>query len=132
MIRGVETKTEQAPSIGEHSVAVWYLISRCEHNRLDILTVFPRDDEETVPVFGTRRMAEEFLRDGGFEQGWRVRESTAGELISLLLSCLVDLNSVSMDPSPDLAFTGTAPSKRATRREFIAALMGRPLLVPVP
>lgn len=111
-------------------MAVWYLISRCEHNRMDVLTVFPRDDEEMVPVFGTERMAGEFLRDGGFGPGWHVRESTAGELISLLLSLLSDVNSVALDP-PDLTSMEIAPVNRATKREFMAVLMGRPLLVPV-
>lgn len=131
MVRAVETApVDGTPVFGEHSVAVWYVISRCEHNRIDVLTVFPRDDEEMVPVFGTERMAGEFLRDGGFGPGWRVRESTAGELISLLLSILSDVNSVAVDP-PDLTSLETAPANRATKREFMAVLMGRPLLVPV-
>lgn len=131
MVRAVGTASVGgAPSFGEHSVAVWYLISRCEHNRMDVLTVFPRDDEEMVPVFGTERMAGEFLRDGGFGPGWHVRESTAGELISLLLSLLSDVNSVALDP-PDLTSMEIAPVNRATKREFMAVLMGRPLLVPV-
>lgn len=131
MFRALEaTSVGKAPTFGEHSVAVWYLISRCENNRMDVLTVFPRDDEEMVPVFGTQRMAADFLRDGGFGPGWRVRESTAGELISLLLSLLSDVNSVALDP-PDLASMESAPVNRATKREFVAVLMGRPLLVPV-
>jgi len=131
MIRAVETMTVGGKhTFGEHSVAVWYLISRCDNNRMDVLTVFPRGDEETVPVFGTQRMAGEFLRDGGFGPGWHVRESTAGELISLLLSLLSDVNSVVMDP-PDLTSMENTLVNRATKREFMAVLMGRPLLVPV-
>ena len=131
MIKAVETATAGgAHTFGEHSVAVWYLISRCENNRMDVLTVFPRDDEETVPVFGAQQMAGEFLRDGGFGPGWHVRESTAGELISLLLSLLSDVNSVALNP-PDLASLENALSNKATKREFMAVLMGRPLLVPV-
>lgn len=132
MIRAVETASAGGTrTFGDHSVAVWYLISRCENNRMNVLTVFPRDDEETVPIFGTQQMAGEFLRDGGFGAGWHVRESTAGELISLLLSLLSDVNSVALDP-PDLTSMERAlATNRATKREFMAVLMGRPLLVPV-
>lgn len=131
MLRAVETSPAGGTHMfGEYSVAVWYLISRCENNRMEVLTVFPRDYEETVPVFGTQRTADEFLRDGGFGPGWHVRESTAGELISLLLSVLSDANSVMLDP-PDLTSMETALANRATKREFMALLMGRPLLVPV-
>ncbi len=46
---------------------------------------------ETLPVFGTRRATHDFLRHGAFGGGWQIRESTAGELISLLMGHLADV-----------------------------------------
>ena len=48
---------------GEHPVPLRYLIARLENNRLRVLTLAAG---ETLPVFGTRRAAHDFLRDGGF------------------------------------------------------------------
>lgn len=105
---------------------MWFLISRRQNNRLRVLTVFSASGAETVPVFGTGAGAESFLRRGGFGPGWQVRETTAGELISLLLSHLSDVTRVTTDP------TGPADAGLVdvSKREFIGVLMGEPLLVP--
>ena len=108
---------------GEHSVPLRYLIARLENNRLRVLTLAAG---ETIPVFSTRRAAHDFLRDGGFGGGWQVRESTAGELISLLMGHLADVEIVALDPRSELALSGASP-KVTSKRDFIAALMGGPL-----
>jgi hypothetical protein len=108
---------------GEHSVPLRYLIARLENNRLRVLTLAAG---ETLPVFGTRRAAHDFLRDGGFGGGWQVRESTAGELISLLMGHLADVEIIALDPRSDLALSGASP-KGTSKRDFITALMGGPL-----
>jgi hypothetical protein len=105
---------------GEHSVPLRYLIARLENNRLRVLTLTAG---ETLPVFGTRRAAHDFLRHGGFGGGWQVRESTAGELISLLMGHLADVEIIALDPRSDLTVSG-ASQKGTSKREFITALMG--------
>lgn len=121
-------KASPSPSrrFGGGTVAVWYLISCRQNNRLRVLTVFSASGRETVPVFGTEEAAKSFLGCGGFGPGWRVRETTAGELISLLLSHLHDVDLVSTDPSgpTDMGLVGSS------KKEFISILMGEPLLVP--
>ena len=108
---------------GEHSVPLRYLIARLENNRLRVLTVAAG---ETLPVFGTWRAAHDFLRDGGLGGGWQVRESTAGELISLLMGQLAEVEFVALDPRSDLTVSGVSP-KGTSKRDFITALMGGPL-----
>ena len=109
---------------GEHSVVpLRYLIARLENNKLRVLTLAAG---ETLPVFGNRRAAHDFLRDGGFGGGWRVRESTAGELISLLMGHLADVEIIALDPRSDLALSGARP-KVTSKRDFITALMDGPL-----
>ncbi len=113
---------------GEHSVPLRYLIARLENNRLRVLTLAAG---ETLPVFGTRRAAHDFLRDGGFGGGWQVRESTAGELISLLMGQLAEVEFVALDPRSDLTVAVAGP-KGTSKRDFIAALMSGPLSTPTP
>jgi hypothetical protein len=113
---------------GEHSVPLRYLIARLESNQLRVLTLAAG---ETLPVFDTRQAAHDFLRHGGFGGGWQVRESTAGELISLLMGQLAEVEFVALDPRSDLTVSGASPKgasqKGTTKRAFIAALMGGPL-----
>ncbi len=116
---------------GEHSVPLRYLIARHENNRLRVLTLTGGSWGETLPVFGTRRAAHDFLRHGGFGGGWRVRESTAGELISLLLGHLADVESIVLDPPSDLAASGARPES-TSKRDFITALMGGSLSTSAP
>jgi hypothetical protein len=80
-----------------------------------------------LPIFGTARAAHDFLSRGGFGGGWRVRESAAGELISLLLSHLASVERVVLDPRP--AAVSEAGPESTSKRDFIAALMGEPLLI---
>ncbi len=119
MTSGDEVSGEAA----SHERTLWYLIARHENNRLELLTVAATSRGETLPVFGTERAARDFLRSGGFGGGWWVRESTAGELVSLLLGHLADVESVALDPRPgppDAGLPGTS------KKEFIDALMGEP------
>ena len=109
---------------GEHSVPLRYLIARLENNRLRVLTLAAG---QTLPVFGTRRAADDFLRHCGFGGGWQVRESTAGELISLLMGHLREVESVALDPRYDLLAVSGASPKSTSKRDFITALMGGPL-----
>ncbi len=111
---------------GEHSVPLRYLIARHENNRLRVLTLTAGSSGETLPVFGTGRAAHDFLRHGGFGGGWQVRESTAGELISLLMSQLAEVEFVALDPRSDLTVSGAGP-KGTSKRDFITALMDGPL-----
>jgi hypothetical protein len=111
---------------GEHSVPLRYLIARHENNRLRVLTLTAGSSGETLPVFGTGRAAHDFLRHGGFGGGWRVRESTAGELISLLLSHLASVERVVLNPRSAVSEAGL---ESTSKRDFIAALMGEPLLI---
>ncbi len=105
-----------------------YLIARLENNRLKVLTFTAGSYGETLPIFGTARAAHDFLRRGGLSGGWRVRESTAGELISLLLGHVASVERVLLDPCPSLAVSG-ASLESTSKREFIDALMGEPLLI---
>ncbi len=109
-----------------HKRALRYLIARHENNRLELLTLAATSRGEVLPVFGSERAAREFLRGGGFG-GWWVRESSAGELVSLLLGHLADVKSVALDPGPGPPDTGLPGT---SKKEFIDALVGEPFKAP--
>ena len=117
---------DEAPGeAASHEPALQYLIARHENNRLELLTLAATSRGEVLPVFGTERAARDFLRSAGFGGGWLVRESSAGELVSLLLGHLADVESVALDPPPGPPGTGLPGT---SKKEFIDALMGEPFV----
>jgi hypothetical protein len=54
----------------------------------------------SLPVFSHEEEAEMFLDLGGAGNGWRTRESSAGEIVSLLFGLCSRAGSVALDPSP--------------------------------
>jgi hypothetical protein len=105
-----------------HERPLRYLIARHEHNRLELLTVATSSEGEALPVFGTERAARDFLLGGGFGGGWRVRESTTGELVSLLLGHPAGVESVALDPRPGIATPDDAELQG--KKGYIEAIMG--------
>ena len=115
---------EPAISLVEHAVPLRYLIASQQDDRLTLLTLADTFRGRSLPVFDTVWAASEYLRLGGLV-GWRVRESTVGELVSLLLGPLAGVERVLVSPSPD----PDALERGVGKREFVAALLGEPLLV---
>ena len=124
------SSAETADRISKHSVPLRYLIARLENNRLKVFTLAAGPRGAALPIFGTGRAAHEFLRRGGLGGGWRVRESTAGELISLLMGHLANVERIVVDPCPGVGVSDARPDG-TSKRDFIAALMGEPLLISV-
>jgi hypothetical protein len=77
-----------------------WLIANHENARMGVFTLGSDDDKETLPVFSFEEEAEAFLRLGEMGTGWRARESTGGELFSLLHGPCAGVNRVSLDPLP--------------------------------
>jgi hypothetical protein len=62
------------------------------------------DGEQALPVFSDDGEAEMFVWLGGaFEDEWRVRETSAGELVSILYGPCAGVGRVALDPSPEMA-----------------------------
>lgn len=130
MISSAEVSSEEASKLPSgHQLPVWYLISRYENNRLKVLAIPSMSSGEIVPIFRDGRSAHDFLLRGGFDPEWRIRESTAGELTSLLLTCLAGVGQVALDPPAVVETAGDMDPERISKEEFIVALMGAPLLV---
>ena len=81
--------------------AVFWLLVRNESRRVEVLMV--GHGGHTLPVFSGEGEAEMFAWLGGvFEDGWRTRETSAGELVSILCGTCACASNVALDPSPDM------------------------------
>jgi hypothetical protein len=107
----------------------WYLIARREGNRLEVLTLAGQPHRDILPVFATAGAAWDFLRRGGVGGDWRVRESTAGELVSILVGHLPHVDRIVLDPVFGVS-AGDAEPQSSSKKEFVSALLGEPLGAP--
>ena len=82
-----------------------WIITCYRNNRMEVLTIDPDgDDGGSLPVFSFKEEAQTFLglSENDQEEGrmWRIRETTAGELVSVLLAPCADVRQVMLDPLP--------------------------------
>ena len=113
----------------EHSLFVRYLIVRHTHHRMHVLIIpDPATSEAALPVFSTGRMARDFLKSGAFGLEWHVRESTAGELISLLMGHVADVETVVLDPPREPVADEDVPLNSLSKKTYIGSLMEEPML----
>ena len=115
---------------GGSTSTVRYLIARRESTRLEVLTLCAHPGAEALPVFETEDTARAFLRGGGLGGTWWVRESTTGELVSLLVGHLPRVDLVVLDPALGVV-AEDAEQRSASKKEFVETLIGEPLAVHV-
>src|SRR5215211_2785715 len=122
MIKG-ETK-EAAPVAGSarRSSPRHWLIARNYDLALEMLTI-DLDAQETMPIFSFREEAEMFIRLSAYD-GWSVRESSAGELVSLLLGPYSHVKKVALDPLPEICDEGMSRLVSVSRKDFARTLLG--------
>ena len=79
----------------------FWLVVRHEKRQMKVLTV-DHSGEQALPVFSGQGQAEMFVWLGGaFEDDWRVRETSSGELVSILYGPCAGVGRVALDPSPE-------------------------------
>ena len=91
-----------------------------------MLSTDPDDDGAFVPIFSFKEEAETFLRllgDEGKEIGWRSRETTAGELVSVLLAPCAQVKRVALDPLPLWCGTAMLPFVSVNGDRFVQDLL---------
>jgi hypothetical protein len=91
---------DRAPNL----TTVYWLIENPGAGRPGKLTVRIDASREALPVFSYPEEAEMFLRLGGLEErGWRIAESTAGELVSRLPGYRrAGIDLIALDPLPEM------------------------------
>lgn len=80
----------------------FWLIVKDEPGRIDVLTTNLAAGEEALPVFSFEDEARVFCELGALGNGWRVRETAAGELTSVLCGPCATVDRVVLDPIPPL------------------------------
>lgn len=102
-----------------------WLITNHENGRMGVFTLGSDGDRQILPVFSFEEEAEMFLRLGAPETGWRARETTAGELTSLLYGPCSGVKKVALDPLPvvdgEVVFDLAGWGRRDFLRDFVGA-----------
>ena len=122
----IEEISTRAASEGTRRRPRWWLIAKTENGRVEFLTTTARDEDggETLPVFGYEEEAEMFLHLSGYADSWSVRESSSGEIVSVLLGPCSGTESVALDPPPEMVAEGTLSLVSLRRKRFLARLLG--------
>lgn len=113
---------------GTFSRRPFWLVARDRTAGLDVYTIGIAG--EVLPVFSFKEEAEMFLQFGVSERGWRIRESTCGELASVLYGPCRDVEQVSLDPLPDLEWGRMVGLVSMSRKTFVEALLPSDFMPP--
>jgi hypothetical protein len=90
----------------------------------DLLTVDLDSTGEALPVFSFDEEAEMFLWLQTAEGGWEVRETTPGQLISILYGPCADVGRVMLDPLPEIGAHMQISLLGMDRNDFVESVMG--------
>jgi hypothetical protein len=77
----------------------YWLIAKRRRGRLEVLTTGLPDGRRMLPVFSFEEEAALFLHQGT-QGSWQLRQTQAGELLSLLCSLCSKVELVAFDPIP--------------------------------
>jgi hypothetical protein len=100
----------------------WLIVTR-SHGRMEVLTI-DAGGETVLPLFSFQEEGEFFLSLEAAEADWWPRETTTGELVSLLLGLCARVDKVALDPLPGLEERGIVELVSTGRRHFVRHLMG--------
>ena len=98
--------------------AAYWLITKTANGRVGVLTL-DCGTEEALPVFSHAEEAEMFLRFGQVDNEWRVTESGAEGLISVLYGPCARVKEVALDPLPEMVALGTVGFVTLVRDRFM-------------
>jgi hypothetical protein len=119
---------ETAPSVRRRAGRQRYwVIARDAKERFgqpDLLTVDLDGKGETLPVFSFEEEAEMFLWLQTTEDGREVRETTPGQLVSILYGPCADVGRVMLDPLPEIGARVQISLLGMDRNDFVESAMG--------
>jgi hypothetical protein len=100
----------------------WLIVTR-SHGRMEVLTI-DAGGETVLPLFSFQEEVELFLHPQAKGADWWPRETTTGELVSLLLGLCARVDKVALDPLPSLGEREIIGLVSTGRRRFMRYLMG--------
>jgi hypothetical protein len=92
--------------------------------QLELLTVDLDGTGEALPVFSFEEEAEMFLLLQTTEDGREVRETTPGQLVSILYGPCADVGRVMLDPLPEIGPRMQISLLSMDRNAFVESVMG--------
>ena len=108
---------QQAPQRCPSST--FWLVVRHENRQMKVLMV-SYSGEQALPVFSGGGKAEMSGWLGvTFVDGWWVRETSIGELVSMLYGPCARTRSVALDPPPEIVGADTVSQVSMTRKRFL-------------
>jgi hypothetical protein len=112
---------QQAPQ--RYLSSTFWLVVMHEERQMEVLMV-GCSGEQALPVFSGEGEAEMFVwLEGAFEDGWRVRETSVGELVSILYGPCVGVGRVALDPSPERVGINAVSLVSVTRQRFLSWIL---------
>ncbi len=100
------------------------MIANRRFGEIAVLTEDPDGRGEGLPVFRFQEEAEMFLWLRGLVGDWEVRETTAGELVSVLYGPCADVGRVIFDPLPRIGASESVELEGVDRKTFVKTVMG--------
>jgi hypothetical protein len=114
-----------------------WLITKYDHSKMSALTIHLGRDGEGLAVFGFEAEAKMFLhfRRAALGEGWGVRQTSVGELVSVLYGPCSNAKKVVLDPLPAIVGGEELIGLLSMRRnDYLRILLGEepsgPHLVP--
>ena len=115
----------------EEAVSKYWVIAKDGFGQPDLLTVDLDDAGQALPVFSFEEEAEMFLWLQTTEEGREVRETTPGQLVSILYGPCADVGRVMLDPLPEIGARIQISLLGIERNDFVESVMGaRSLDIP--
>lgn len=93
-------RSEEAERTTRTKGSPMYVMTRRGGSALEPLRVALGSRDEALVVFTSKRKARRYLGPGELGAGWRARESSAGELVSVLFGLCKGVGYVLLDPLP--------------------------------
>lgn len=103
-----------------------WLITKHITNTMDIFTTNLCGDGKALVVFSFEEEAEMFLdfRLAASQDGWKVRQTSVGELVSILCGPCSGTEKIVLDPLPEIGGEALADLLSMPRNDFFRSLLG--------
>ena len=104
----------------------YWLIVKRRRGKLEVLTKGLADGRRVLPVFSFQEEANVYLRHG-IRGSWQLRQTQAGELVSLLYSLCRKVELVALDPMSDVETEAMNGLVSLERERFVDVLLCKAL-----
>jgi hypothetical protein len=116
---------KQSPRQRTDAARRYWIITKHDPSSLRGLTISLASGGEALAVFSFKEEAELFHILAQISEGWQVKESSAGEIISLLMGLHANVGSVALDPAPEMLAQKSGGLVSLSRERFMDLILDR-------